>query len=291
MHHLLYRASALAVALAIVAIPGVSHAQSGDVPPIAQHEIARRGPHVEQTGTIRSGLMAAALSPPSDDSAKWFLTLVLKPGDKASEQMRSTIANDPAMRPWVDTREPSKSMTHYQVRSVDDATQADWLSSLRAAIQRGGVPLIVLQPPRNGQFGSSSTVVKMISGTLTGDELSRKLREAVIEYVHSIEPRGISQSIIGSTPPFAPMVPQLQPQVPFEFPPPAQVPAPVAPPNPQVPAADPQAPTPWLAQLGIGVAMFLAGLISARIPSWAAARLNAFTAAAIQKAQQNRTDE
>lgn len=131
-----------------------SHAQSTGVPDVAEHEISRRGSHVEQTGTIRSGLMAAALSPPADDSAKWFVTLVVR-HDRASAAMQSTIANDPAMKPWVNTAEPAKSMTHYQVRFIEDATQANWLEALRPALAQSGVPLIVLQPPKNGQFGPS----------------------------------------------------------------------------------------------------------------------------------------
>ena len=250
----------------------------GDVPPIAQHEIARRGSHVEQTGTIRSGLMAAALSPPADDSAKWFVTLIVRPGDRSSATMLSTIANDPAMKPWVDAREPSKSTTHYQVRSIDDPTQADWLESLRPALARSGVPLVVLQPPKNGQFGPSSTVVKIISGVLSGDDLSKKLREGVIAYIQELQPRGISQSVMtSSAPPFA-VPPQAQPQapqVPFEFPP---APTPVQPAvNPTQPAAD--QPPSRLAVLVIGAAVFLVGWIAARVKTFAGAKLNAITTA------------
>lgn len=219
-----------------------------DVPEIAQHEIARRGNHVERTGTIRSGLMAMALSPPADDSAKWFLTLVTRPGTStaegaASERMRVVIASDPALRPWVDVREPLKSTMHYHVRSIDDPTQADWLKGLRPAIARSGLPLLVLQPPANGQFGPTSTIVAMFAGVATGEQVSTRLRKAIIDYVQTIESTpGISQSVIGAPPPFTVPprdTPPAQPLVPFEWPPvaPPAVP-PSTPPNPSEPATD-----------------------------------------------------
>ncbi len=248
----------------VMALCVVAQAQPGNVPAIAQDEVSRRGSHVEQTGTIRSGLISAALSPPADDSAKWFLTLIVQPGEPASEKMRATIANDPSLRAWVDTRDPSKSALHYQVRSINDRTQADWLQGLQPAIQRSGLPLIVLQPPKNGQFGPSSTIVKLIAGVLTGEQLTTKLREAIVAYVQAIESPGISQSAISVPPPFSvpPNPAPAKPEVPFEWPTvaPASTP-PVSPANPPVPASE--FPTPWLAFLAIG--MFVAGWVSARI--------------------------
>lgn len=260
----------LSVAAIVAAGLCVSHeadAQSppSDVPEIAQHEIARRGNHVEMTGTIRSGLMAAALSPPADDSAKWFLTLVLKPGEISSEKMRQVIASDPALRPWVDVREPLKSTMHYHVRSIDDATQADWLKGLRPAIARSGLPLLVLQPPKGGQFGPTSNIVAMFAGVATGEQVATRLRKAIIDYVQVIEsPSGISQSVVGVSPPFTvhpkDPPPSVQPQVPFEWPP-----VPIDPPNPSVPA--PGLTSPWLALMGL--VTFAAG--------WMGARLKTFT--------------
>lgn len=261
-----------------------AHAQPADVPAIAQDEIARRGNHVEQTGTIRSGLIAAALAPPADDSAKWFLTLVLKPGDPSSEKMRSIIANDPAMRPWVDVREPLKSTLHYQVRSIDDATQADWLKGLRPAIQRSGLPLVVLQPPKNGQFGPTATIVKMVAGVVSGSDLASKLREGIIAYVQAIESPGISQASIGVPPPFSapPKEPPqpVQPQVPFEWPPVAvpvaPPPTPETPPNPTVPAST--FPESWLA-IVMAIGMYAAGWVSARMKTLAGTKLADITRA------------
>lgn len=257
----------------------------GDVPETAQHEIARRGNHVELTGTIRSGLMAAALAPPADDSAKWFLTLIVKPGQPASEAMKTLLATDPALRPWIDTREPSKSTMHYQIRSVDDRTQADWLAGLKGAIDKYGLPLIVVQPPKTGQFGSTETIVKLLGGHRTGPQLAQALRDGIVEYVtaverrvadaHSVRDAGHAQQVVGVPPPFQ-VPPKDQPvdpkpnALPFEWPPvvpPAAPPIvppaapPVVPPNPSLPA--PALPTSWLAMTALG--MFVAGWVSARL--------------------------
>ena len=262
--------------LAMAMLCSAALAQTSNVPTIAQDEIARRGNHVEQTGTIRSGLMAAALSPPADDSAKWFLTLLVKPGEPASDRLQTIIANDPAMRPWVDARDPMKSATHYQVRSVNDATQADWLRGLRPALENMGTPLVVLQPPKNGQFGPSATIVKLIRPT-SGEDLSRRLRDGIVAYVQSIDVRGISEQSIGVQPPFVVPVgpqpqPQPQPQVPIDFP----LVAPTQPTNPSEPA--PESPSPWLAVLRI-VGMYVAGWYSARLKSLLGAKLADFTTA------------
>ena len=280
--NLLFLLSVTVIVAAVTCITCELRAQSppADVPEIAQHEIARRGGHVEMTGTIRHGLMAAALAPPADDSAKWFLTLVVKSGTDtaagvASAKMTSIIASDPAIRPWVDVREPLKSALHYHVRSVDDATQADWLKGLQPAIAKMGLPLVVLQPPRNGQFGPSSTSIKIVGGVVTGEDLARRLREGIIRYVKTIEPdeeaevRTGARAGIGSAPPFA-LPPKDPPAVP-DWPPVAPVTPAAPPPNPTVPAAG--FPNPWLAMAALGT--FALGWLGARLKTSLSAKLAA----------------
>lgn len=268
-----------------------------DVPPVAQHEIARRGNHVEQTGTIRSGLMAAALSPPADDSAKWFLTLVYRPGEEASERMRTSVELSVAMRPWVDAHDPAKSSMHYQLRSVDDATQSDWLANLRPKLAADGLPCVVLQPPKNGRFGSSAVIVKLIHGAMSGEELSRRLRDGIVRYVQTVEVASTAPSTldpqlstlagIGVPPPFD-VAPKPRPKprdeppeadetvewppVPPKTPPPAE-----PPPNPTVPAPGP--PTSTLG-LVIGVLTFAAGMATMLGYTWVSGRLAALIALA-----------
>jgi len=204
-----------------------------DVPEVAQWEIQRRGNHVEMTGTYRSGLMAAALSPPADDSAKWFVTLVYRPGDAASEKMRNMIATDKDIRAWIDGSNAASSFTHYHERVWDlNGTQADWLAGLVKPVNQFGLPVIVLQPPRSGAFGKPETIVKLLHGVSTGKELSAKLRNAVVAYIQNLEDpsaklAGIrdDKSVIGAPPPFNVPPPVQPPQVtppaavPFDWPP------------------------------------------------------------------------
>lgn len=288
--HTIVLLSLAAIIAAVTCINCEAQSPPPDVPPIAQHEIARRGNHVELTGTIRSGLMAMALSPPADDSAKWFVTLIVKPGAADSEAMRSTFATDPALRPWVDVREPLKSTLHYHVRSIDDATQADWLSGLRPAIARSGLPLVVLQPPKSGQFGPSATIVKLIGGVVPGDKLAARLRTAIIDYVQAIETPALSAVAspdstlpgIGVPPPFnvppkdPPPPPNAPPAVPFDWPPTAPVTPVAPPPNPTVPASDlPERVLAWMT----GAMLFVAGWIGARLKTFSSEKLTALASA------------
>ena len=164
------------------------------------------------------------------------------------------------MRPWGDVSDPTKSATHYQVRSIDDKSQQDWLENLWPVIERNGVPLVVLQPPKSGVFGPSKTIVKLIGGVMPGSDLASRLRDGVVAYVNAID-QSRAEDGIGVPPPFNP--PPLnppgkeRPQVPLEFPI-----SPVAP-NPIAPATT--IATSWLALAVITVAMFALGWVAARL--------------------------
>jgi hypothetical protein len=158
-----------------------------NVPDVAKYEIERRGNMVELTGTVRSGLMAAALAPPEDDSAKWFLTIVYKPGDPDSQQVLTMLETSPEAKAWVDVHSSSASVTHYQKRSVDDITQRDWMKGVQKQIDKYGLPMLVLQPPRNKKFGDPATIVKAIHGVVTGKQLSEKLRNGIVDYIKAID--------------------------------------------------------------------------------------------------------
>lgn len=169
--------------------------QASNLTDAGTHETARRGNHVEKTGTIRSGLMAAALAPPADDSDKWFVTLVYEPGKEDSEYMRSVIAKSTDIKCWIDANDASKSPTHYQERSITNPTQKDWISGVQPAIDAKGLPMLVLQPPRNGKFGKPTTVVKAIHGIGSGKYIADKFREAIREYIASLESSPMSGGI------------------------------------------------------------------------------------------------
>ena len=87
---------------AVMALALFAQAEGRDVPDSAKREIARRGSMAEHVGTVRNGLFCQALATPEDDSGKWYLTLIVKKGDAKSDAMRTMIAQNQAIRAWVE---------------------------------------------------------------------------------------------------------------------------------------------------------------------------------------------
>ncbi len=165
-----------------------------DVPELADWEIIRRGRMVQETGTVAAGpvdYIADALSPPEDDSHKWYLSVVTMQGCKACERLKYDFIHNKTLQAWVNVNDPAKSTLHYQVRRVEDVSQKDWLAGIMPQLKKGGFPAIVLQPPRNGEYGPNKTVVAVIHG-YDGDAeaLTTKLRDSLVAYVHSLQRRG-----------------------------------------------------------------------------------------------------
>ena len=220
----------LLAAIACSTIPG--HAQMPrDAAEDARREVARRGSHVELTGTVRADSLVRALAPPADDSHKWFITLIGKSGDPASDAYRTMIEHgkDPALLAWVDVSDPAKSFSHYQYRVWDlQGTQRDWLAPLKVPVEKYGLPIVLVQPPRSGQYGDPATMVKMIHGLHKADELAARLKDGIATYLRSLEKpiqSGVPQTEIGVPPPFnvnppnAPGPPAVMPTTPqFDWP-------------------------------------------------------------------------
>lgn len=170
-----------------------------DVPELAIWESIRRGPMVQELGTIAAGeidIIADALAPPEDDSHKWFITLVTQDKCQPCEALKAAFIQKEPLKAWVNVDDVAKSSTHYQVRRVEDSTQKDWMKSLEAEIQKGVFPLLVIQPPRNGEFGPNKTVVAVLHG-FDGDceKYSQRIRDAIVNYVREMSRRGLISHI------------------------------------------------------------------------------------------------
>lgn len=182
--------------LALLAAPlQAQEVKEGDVPELAIWESLRRGAMVQELGTTTAGeidIIADALAPPEDDSHKWFVTLVTQDKCESCELLKAAFIKKEELRAWVNVDEPAKSTTHYQVRRVEDVTQKDWLKGLQPEIQKGGFPLLVIQPPRNGEFGPNKTVVAVLH-TFDGDcaKYSQRMRDAITAYVREMSRRGL----------------------------------------------------------------------------------------------------
>jgi len=197
-----------------------------DVPEIAEWEIERRGNMVQETGTIRASdvdIIADALAVPEDDSHKWFVCVVTKENCKYCDKLKYDIIHAKEFQAWINVDEPDKSTCHYQVRRIEDATQRDWFAAIKPRLEKGGFPAIVIQPPKNNEYGPNKTVVLLSHGYDGNPEkTTQQWRDAIIKYVRTLQERratgentirkaGISQvepgagadSTIGAPPPFA----------------------------------------------------------------------------------------
>jgi hypothetical protein len=165
----------------------------GDVPETAKLEIQRRGHMVQQVGTFSASAtdaIADALAPPESDAHRWYFTLITKKGCPPCEALKRDLQSSETLRAWVDLSDPAKSTFHFQERKVEDATQRDWLEGVDAQLRKNGVPCVVIQPPRNGEYGANSTVVAAIHGYSTPTDLDKRLRRAIIAYVEALHRKG-----------------------------------------------------------------------------------------------------
>lgn len=166
-------------------------APSSDVPETAHLEVLRRGTSVEPMGVIQAGPEAAvvqAVAPPEDDSDRWWFSVITAgASDDAKARAASKLLTDDVaqlkFKQWVKPEDVSNSWAHYQERRIDDPLQRDWLAPLKARIDIVGLPCIVIQPPRNEEFGKNSTVVALI-GSYDGnaDKINLLIEERVKAY-------------------------------------------------------------------------------------------------------------
>lgn len=178
------------VCLALMAAAALVQANDPDVPVKATHEIDRRGAFVQELGTIQADefdVIADALAPPQNDSFKWFISVVYKKGDAASDKLRKDIATSPIFRAWIHVDKPAESFVHYHERDVDDDTQKSWFKGIQSDIDKGDFPIIVLQPPKNGSYGPNKTIVAVIHGYEGDPKTSvKKLRDAISIYIRAL---------------------------------------------------------------------------------------------------------
>lgn len=151
----------------------------GVVPEVDTAEVLRRGDMVTQAGTgIASNpdelAYLTAIAPPADDSHKWFVTVITSKtiNTPQGEKLKSDFRNAPELLAFVAAPEEAKSWAHYNEYLAEDTTQQFRLKDYKLA----GYPAIVLQPPRDGSWGSAATVVFQ-SSEYNGD--SKKLADAI----------------------------------------------------------------------------------------------------------------
>ena len=161
-----------------------------DVPWRAAAEIARRGTMVERVDGIADAndplsAIALAMQPPEDDSHKWLFTLVTMRNCQWCEQARRDFENDPKLKAWVDTKDYAKSWAHWQVVQIEDQSQAWRWKEFRPT----SFPTLIVQPPVNGSWGDSHTIVFAHQGYMKPAELDAAIRKAIQQYAAKTFPR------------------------------------------------------------------------------------------------------
>lgn len=176
-----------------------------DVPREAKEEALRRGAMVQEVGTAQASgvdIIADALSHPPDDSHKWYFNLIYIDGCEPCDKLKSDIIKSELLRAWINVDDQSKSAMHYQVRRAnpeDIATgpQKDWFAGIKPELKN--FPVIVIQPPRNGEYGKNSNVVCVLHGYTTPEDLVNRIRKAIGTYVTELKKNNSIEHVGGNT--------------------------------------------------------------------------------------------
>jgi hypothetical protein len=182
-----------AVTLAVQSLRCIPPVFAQDVPPptaveVDTDEVFRRGNLTVKINGYMSDIDMAATSaygPPADDSHKWFIT-ILADESAESKQLLSDIANKPELRAWVNVEKPKESWSHFNVYYSKDKTQSFRWSHIK--VDR--LPVVLLQPPRNWDFGNPATVVLQRSGYTESSQLSKDFSQAIYVYTTKLAREG-----------------------------------------------------------------------------------------------------
>lgn len=161
------------------------------LPDIVRDEIIRRGDQIEELGQIRTdspqAYVFAALAPPPDDSHKWYISLVTTENCPWCELLKKHFAETEELRAWVNVENQEESWAHYNVYRQEDRTQ-DWRWQ---NVKFRGYPALIIQPPRNREWGDPSAVVMQKTGyDGNARALSASMRTSIETYVRALHVRG-----------------------------------------------------------------------------------------------------
>ena len=144
----------------------------------ARPEVIRRGDLVEYiSGNISStNGITQAMEMPEDDSDKWFVSLVGQKGCSACIQLKGDWIQSDYLRSIAVPGSPKLSWAHFNYYDYNDASQSwRWKN-----IDFRGFPSIIIQPPRNKDYGPVKDIVFFQAG-YDGDpeKLTRKMIDAI----------------------------------------------------------------------------------------------------------------
>ncbi len=196
----------------------------GDIPQDAKWEILRMGDRVQEVGTGHGGIeqlfAAAVAAPPEDDSYKWYISVVTRPGCTACSKLLTDFRRSDALKCFANPDDFTTSWSHFNVYDSTDQTQTwRW-----AKVKISAYPTIILQPPLNRKFGDPKTVVLQHTGydgnpAALAEEFRKSIRYYV-ERMHETRSSGM-QSEEPSNPigdPSGPPAPEIGADPPFSIP-------------------------------------------------------------------------
>lgn len=231
--------------------------EPGNLPPPAPKEVdateaSRWGERVVVVGegprAGDEGLFSAAMAPPETDDDVWFFSVWGCKGCVACKELHDNLQKSPHLTPFTakapDQKKPWAYVNYYL---IEDATQA-WRAKASQVSDKSTFPILIVQPPRNGKFGSPRWVVDRIEAKEASgapDKLAARIRSSVRLYCKKLSEGGggiksarlfdiaeaqslIGQSPTGASPPFA-VPPQVPPFNPVYYPPSETPPQPPAP--------------------------------------------------------------
>lgn len=201
-----------------------------NVPTIATEELQRRGPDVEELGTIQAGPEAGvrrAMAPPADDSDKWFVNFVgagttSTDQEKAATKLLLDDVKALKFSQYVKPGDTANSWGHWQEYRIDDILQKEWFEEAKPQLKQVGLPAIIIQPPANGKYGPNEALVCVV-GQYDGrpQYFSELIRARVEAYIHKNGYDGTAET--------AKLVPHGQSSTePIEAKPPFDLPEPIA---------------------------------------------------------------
>lgn len=148
---------------------------------IDRAEVIRRGNTVEHIepglGTYEGSGDWAAL--PEDDSGKWFVTVIKMQGCGACVQLMRDWQRSPDLLAFANPLDPKQSWAHFN--SYDRADKSQMWRYEKLHISQ--FPTILIQPPRNGQYGPARTIVFQNTYHGSPKELASQMRAAIQRYV------------------------------------------------------------------------------------------------------------
>jgi hypothetical protein len=187
------RTSLIVVGACLCAISALA-ALDRDVPDAARREIARRGYLVqkvsEDLGEGEADALAEAFAVPADDSHKFALTILYGAYRNAQlDALKRDLLGSKELEPWVHCKDRGRGS--YDVESTVeshlhcrfDQHKSPFIPEHWAGLKVLGYPTLILQPPRNGDWGEPATVINQKTG-YEGDpaKLAQWLRASVGKY-------------------------------------------------------------------------------------------------------------